>query len=87
MDDLLTLISRHGYLLLGAICLAEAIGLPLPAALAILTAGALTAYGQLHFHLVFLVGVAAMIVGRRLSLLHGQIQRMGVAGSALPPVR
>ncbi len=63
MDDLLTLISRHGYLLLGAICLAEAIGLPLPAALAILTAGALTAYGQLHFHLVFLVGVAAMIVG------------------------
>jgi len=46
MSDLLTLISRHGYLLLAVICFAEAIGLPLPASLAILTAGAVAAYGR-----------------------------------------
>ena len=40
MEDLLPLISRHGYSLLAAVCFAEAIGFPLPAALAILTAGA-----------------------------------------------
>ena len=39
MNDLLSLISHHGYLLLALICFAEAVGLPLPAALAILTAG------------------------------------------------
>ena len=46
MNDLLSLISHHGYLLLAAICFAEAIGLPVPAALAILTAGAVAAYGR-----------------------------------------
>ena len=63
MNDLLSLISHHGYLLLAAICFAEAIGLPLPAALAVLTAGAVAAYGQLHFHLVFLTGFVAMLCG------------------------
>ena len=63
MTDLLTLISRHGYLLLAAICFGEAVGLPLPAALALLTAGAVAAYGQLHFHFVFLSGLLAMLCG------------------------
>jgi membrane protein DedA with SNARE-associated domain len=63
MNDLLPLISRHGYLLLAAVCLAEAIGLPLPAALAILTAGAVAAFGSLHLYLVFGVGVLALISG------------------------
>jgi membrane protein DedA with SNARE-associated domain len=63
MDDLLTLISHHGYLLLAAICFGEAIGLPVPAALALLTAGAVAAYGKLHFHLIFLFGLIAMLCG------------------------
>ncbi|MGB9234467.1 MAG: DedA family protein, partial [Terriglobales bacterium] len=63
MNDLLILISHHGYLLLAAICLAEAIGLPLPAALALLTAGAVAAYGQLHLYLVLLTGFVAMLCG------------------------
>ena len=63
MNDLLSLISRHGYLLLAAVCFAEAVGLPLPAALAVLTAGAVAAYGQLHFPVVFLVGLMAMLCG------------------------
>ncbi|MFZ0359665.1 MAG: VTT domain-containing protein [Terriglobales bacterium] len=63
MHDLFSSISHHGYLFLAIVCFAEAIGLPLPAALAILTAGAVAAYGDLHFYLVFGVGVAAMIAG------------------------
>ena len=63
MTDLLTLISRHGYTLLAAVCFAEAIGLPLPAALALLTAGAVAAYGQLHLHLVLLTGLLATLSG------------------------
>src|ERR1035441_4776851 len=63
MNDLLSLISHHGYLLRAAVCFAEAVGLPLPAALAVLTAGAVAAYGQLHFPIVFLVGLMAMLCG------------------------
>lgn len=41
MNDLASLISRHGPLLVSAICFIEAIGLPIPAAAALLGAGAL----------------------------------------------
>jgi membrane protein DedA with SNARE-associated domain len=63
MDDLLPIISRHGYGLLAAVCFAEAIGLPLPAALAIITAGAVAAYGRLHVYGVFGAGFVAMVAG------------------------
>jgi len=63
MTDLISSISRHGYLFLAIVCLAEALGIPLPAALAMLTAGAVAAYGDLHLSLVIGVGVAAMIAG------------------------
>ena len=63
MNDLLSSISHHGYFFLAVVCLAEAVGLPLPAALAILTAGAVAAYGDLHLYLVIGTGVVAMISG------------------------
>ena len=63
MDNLLPLISRHGYLFLAAVCLAESIGLPLPAALAILTAGAVAASGKLYFFSVFASALLAMLLG------------------------
>jgi membrane protein DedA with SNARE-associated domain len=63
MTDLLSIISRHGYLFLAIVCLAEAIGLPLPAALAILTAGAVAAYGHLHLYLVFGIALVSMVIG------------------------
>ncbi len=63
VNDLLPLISRHGYLLLGVLCFAEAVGLPLPAAIAILTGGTVAAYGRLHLHSVFGVAFLAMLTG------------------------
>ena len=63
MEDWLPLISRHGYGLLAGVCFAEACGLPLPAALAILTAGAVAAYGRLHFYSVFGTAFLALLTG------------------------
>jgi len=80
MNDLLSLISHHGYLILAAVCLAEAVGLPLPAALAVLTAGAVTAYGDLHLYLVIGVGVLAMIAGDVFLYFMGRVSGWALLG-------
>jgi membrane protein DedA with SNARE-associated domain len=63
MNELISSISHHGYFVLAIVCLAEALGLPLPAALAMLTAGAVAAYGDIRLYLVITIGVGAMIAG------------------------
>jgi len=80
MNDLLSLISHHGYLILAVVCLAEAVGLPLPAALAILTAGAVTAYGDLHLYFVIGVGVLAMIFGDVILYFMGRVSGWALLG-------
>jgi len=80
MTDLLSLISHHGYLFLAAVCFAEAVGLPLPAALAILTAGAVAAYGDLHFYLVLGTGVIAMIAGDVILYFMGRVSGWTLLG-------
>lgn len=47
MNDLLSLIARHGYLVVFAFVFAESIGLPVPAALALVGAGAAVASGKM----------------------------------------
>jgi len=80
MDDLLSLISRHGYSFLAAVCFAEAVGLPLPAALAILTAGAVATGGHLYFHLVFVVALIAMLCGDILLYFLGRVSGWALLG-------
>lgn len=80
MDDLLPLISRHGYILLAAICFAEAIGLPLPAALGLLTAGAVAAYGKLHLYSVFGVSFLAMLLGDLILYFTGRVSGWALLG-------
>ncbi|HET7442300.1 MAG TPA: VTT domain-containing protein [Terriglobales bacterium] len=72
MDDLLTLISRHGYSLLALIVFLEAAGLPLPAALALLTAGAVSAYGKLNPLLAFGISVISIMLGDSVLFLVGR---------------
>jgi membrane protein DedA with SNARE-associated domain len=81
MEDLLPIISRHGYLLLAALCFAEAVGFPLPAALAILTAGAMAAYGKLHFYSVFGVAFLAMLSGDALLYSMGRVSGWALLGA------
>src|SRR5512143_1923341 len=78
--DLLPIIARHGYLLLAAVCFAEAIGLPLPAALALVTAGAVAAYGKLHFYSVFGLAFAAMMAGDILLYFLGRVSGWALLG-------
>jgi len=80
MTDLRLLIVHHGYLLLAVICFAEAIGLPVPAALAMLTAGAVAAYGGLHFYLVIIIAVIAMVIGDLILYFTGRVTGWALLG-------
>src|SRR5262245_3015567 len=63
MSDVLTLISRHGYLLVFVMVLAEALGFPVPAAIALLTAGAAVGAHMLSGMAVWALALAAMLLG------------------------
>lgn len=72
MNDLVTLVSQHGYSFLALTVFLEAAGLPLPAALALLTAGAVSAYGKLNPLLGFGVSVVCIMLGDFLLFLVGR---------------
>jgi len=80
MTNLLASISHHGYLFLAVVCFAEAIGLPLPAALAILTAGAVAAYGDMHLYFVVGVGATTMVAGDVILYLMGRVSGWALLG-------
>ncbi len=63
MHNLVTVVSQHGYLAVALALLAEALGLPIPAALALLAAGAGVASDRLNGLLVSVVAVSAMFLG------------------------
>ena len=80
MHHLISIISHNGYLFLAVVCFAEAVGVPIPAALAILTAGAVSAYGDLHLYLVVLIGVVAMMMGDLLLYFAGRVSGWALLG-------
>jgi len=69
---LLSNISHHGYSILFAVVFAEAVGLPLPAALALLIAGGSSAKGPLHLGVVLLASFSALVLGDMLLFLLGR---------------
>jgi membrane protein DedA with SNARE-associated domain len=75
MNDLLGLIVHYGYIIIFLIVLAEALGFPVPAALALVMGGAAVAAGVLHGPAAALVAVTAMLMGD--SLLYVLGSRMG----------
>jgi membrane protein DedA with SNARE-associated domain len=80
LDDLLPLISRHGYLLLAAFCFAEAVGLPVPAAIALLTAGTVAAYGKLHLYSVLGISFVTMLAGDLILYFTGRVSGWALLG-------
>lgn len=72
MHALTSNITQHGYSILFALVLAEALGLPVPAALALLIAGASSAKGPLHFGVVLLLSFVALLCGDVLLFLLGR---------------
>jgi membrane protein DedA with SNARE-associated domain/rhodanese-related sulfurtransferase len=72
MDSLLTALSHHGYSLLFAIVFVEAVGFPVPAAIAMLIAGAACARGALSPALAVTGAIAAMMLGDTLMFVLGR---------------
>ncbi len=63
MSDLLSVMARHGYALTFALLFAEAIGLPFPAAIALVAAGAAAASHTLWVPFVLLAAVVGLLLG------------------------
>jgi membrane protein DedA with SNARE-associated domain len=63
MPDILSMIAKYGYQSLFAAMFMEALGFPVPGALALLAAGAASAAGVLHPALALTVAGSAMLVG------------------------
>lgn len=72
MHALLSNLTQHGYLILFALVFAEAVGLPVPAALALLIAGGSSAKGPLHLNAVLLTSFSALLLGDALLFLLGR---------------
>ena len=72
VNNLLSLIAHHGYLLIFLVVLAEAMGLPLPAALALVAAGAAVASHSLSGPVIIVLGVIALLIGDTLLFFLGR---------------
>src|ERR1700685_1841265 len=72
MDFLLTGLAQHGYTILFAAVFLETIGLPVPAAIALLIAGGATAHGALRAPLARGGSFATMLIGDTLMFFLGR---------------
>ncbi len=80
MNEFLSLIARHGYSIIFATVLTEAIGLPVPAALALVAGGAAVAAGTLHAPVVLLLALCAMLADDSLLYFLGSRTGWGLLG-------
>ena len=80
MPQFISLIAHHGYILVFVIVLAEAIGLPVPAAVALVAGGAAAAAGVLSVYRLLLLAVLAMLVGDCLLFVAGRYMGWGLLG-------
>lgn len=80
MNDLFSLIAQHKYVLIFAVVLAEALGLPVPAALALVAAGAAAAAHTLSLPRALLTALAAMLIGDTLLFILGRYMGWSLLG-------
>jgi len=80
MNNFLSLIAHHGYLLIFVVVLAEAIGLPVPAAVALVAGGAAAAAGTLSVSKVLILALVAMLLGDTLLFILGRYMGWGLLG-------
>ena len=80
MNDLFTLVSRHGYLLVFVVLFLEAAGLPAPAALALIAAGAAVAAHTLRGPLVYFNALGGMLLGDILLFVIGRYTGWALLG-------
>jgi membrane protein DedA with SNARE-associated domain len=80
VQDLFSSIGHHGHILIFAVVLAESLGLPVPAALALVAGGAAAASGVLNVTTLLLLAVVAMMLGDSLLYVLGRSMGWGLLG-------
>ena len=80
MTDLLLVMSRHGYTLTFGLLLAEALGLPFPAAIALVAAGAAVAAHALWGPSVLLAALVALMLGDSIQFWLGRYAGWALLG-------
>jgi membrane protein DedA with SNARE-associated domain len=80
MNEFVSSIARHGYLIIGLVVFAEAMGLPVPAAVALVAGGAAVASHTLRLPHVLLLVVTAMLLGDSLLFTLGRRMGWGLLG-------
>ncbi len=80
MAGLLSSIGRHGYLLVFFVVLAESLGMPVPAAIALVAGGAAAASGVLSLTRLLSLAVAAMLIGDCLLFVMGRSMGWSLLG-------
>src|SRR5215469_2786490 len=78
MSHPLSDIARHGYIALGIIVFLEAIGIPVPAALALIAAGAAAAAHDMRAELALGFAFAAILAGDTLMYMAGRLSGWGM---------
>lgn len=72
MNHFFSLIAHHGYLFIFGVVFSEAIGLPVPSALALVAGGAAAAGGSLQISAVVPLAIGAMLLGDTLLFVLGR---------------
>src|SRR6202049_4789928 len=85
MNYLLHIMARQGYALTFGLLFAEALGLPFPAAIALVAAGAAVAAHTLSFPAVLLASMAALLIGDSAPFWLGRYSGLGPVVFSLPP--
>jgi membrane protein DedA with SNARE-associated domain len=80
MNNLFSLVAHHGCALIFAVVLAEAIGLPVPAALALVAGGAAVAAHTLSLPKALATAITAMLIGDTLLFILGGYMGWGLLG-------
>jgi len=80
MNHFFSLIAHHEYFFIFAVVLAEALGLPVPAALALVAGGAAAAAGSLSPVKALAVALTAMLIGDTLLFILGRYMGWALLG-------
>jgi membrane protein DedA with SNARE-associated domain len=80
MNDLLSLIAHHGYLVIFLAVLAESVGMPVPSALALIGGGAAVASGALRGPALAVLAITAMLLGDSLFYVLGNLMGWNLLG-------
>ena len=80
MPEIISLLEKHGYAVLALIVFCEAVGVPVPAALALVAAGAACAWHHLRPEIALITALLAMLVGDTALFILGRYSGWALLG-------